>query len=660
MENNRKYEFKPDDFELTQADKKIYDQKFDTKPTTFAKDAVRRFAKNKSSVVAAFLIGALLLLAIFVPVFSPYDISRVHPTERLLLPKLVEPVEGEWSTFWNGTKIIEGVAYDPITKAPADTAYNPNAIVTLEVYDKEYMNKADTNAEGGIFIFAADKTAAKGGTVSYLEIYDEVDFTADGGYTLSFTLADPQTLVANGDFVFDKLKDLAPTEYRVFIEYGELVNGKRQDSTVQELLLKDWSSDYGEVNLDISKAMADAGLTELVDGKIRFQVKCLENKKGYIAIESLTVASTIADEALQERLTHMSMNDANRKLLLNKLNDGTFAPGYWRSNGDKGVYRAYRGNCRFVYDEYEAIYGVKTTKDITMTALQGYIANGWCEYDPAVGPESFKILNADKCPILTVLDQKEMILEISDVPIYELTCEVMGYKMMGYENMPKYLLGSDGSGYDLITISFNGLRTSFILSIIVSAICLSFGLVWGSISGYFGGNVDLFMERFVEILGGVPWIVVMTLAILLLGNNLLTFGMALCLTGWMGTAGTTRTQFYRFKGREYILASRTLGAGDMRLIFKHILPNAMGTIVTGSVLKIPGVIFSEATLSYLNLGLQGSNSFGNILSNNQKFITTAPMLIVFPAIVISVIMISFNLFGNGLRDALNPSLKGSD
>ena len=247
-------------------------------------------------------------------------------------------------------------------------------------------------------------------------------------------------------------------------------------------------------------------------------------------------------------------------------------------------------------------------------------------------------------------------LEFSDAPIHVLTCEVMGYRMMGYENMPKYLLGSDGNGYDLITISFNGLRTSFILSIIVSAICLSFGLVWGSISGYFGGNVDLFMERFVEILGGVPFIVVMTLAILLLGNNIITFGMALCLTGWMGTAGTTRTQFYRYKGREYILASRTLGASDMRLIFKHILPNALGTIVTGSVLKIPGVIFSEATLSYLNLGLQGSNSFGNILSNNQKFITSAPMLIVFPAIVISIIMISFNLFGNCLRDALNPSL----
>ncbi len=659
MDNNKKYEFQPGDFELTQANKKIYDAKFETKATTFAVDAVRRFAKNKSSVVAAFLIGTLLFLAIFVPIFSPYDVSEVNPTERLLLPKLFDPVKGEWSTFWNGTTLLSGIPYDTVNDCPVGD-YNPNAIVALEINDKEYMNKADLNAEGGVFIFAAGKTAAKGGNAPYLEIYDEVDFTADGGYTLTFTLSDPAALEANDDFVFDQLKDLAGTEYRVFIEYGELVNGKRQESNKHELLLKDWSADYGTHTLDISKAMTDAGLTELVDGKIRIELKLLDNKYGYIGIESLTVAATNVDEATQERLAYMSMDDANGKLLLNKRNDGTFAPGYWRSNSTKAVYRAYRGNCRFVYDKYEAVYGKKLTKDVTMNALQSYIANGWCEYDPAVGPESFKVLNEEKCPVISIVEQKAIAIPGTEKVAYELTCEVMGYKLLGYDHMPKYLLGSDGDGYDLITICFNGLRTSFILSIVVSAICLSFGLVWGSVSGYFGGNVDLFMERFTEILSGVPWIVVMTLAILLLGNNIITFGMALCLTGWMGTAARTRTQFYRYKGREYILASRTLGAGDMRLIFKHILPNALGTIVTGSVLSIPSVIFSEATLSYLNLGLQGSNSFGNILSSNQKFITTAPMLIIFPAIIISVIMISFNLFGNGLRDALNPSLKGSD
>ncbi len=660
MDKTQNMNFKPDDFQLTQADKKIYDTKFETKVTTFARDALRRFAKNKSSVVAAYLIGTLLLLAIFVPMFSPYDVDEVNPAEVLLPPKIVEPVKGEWSTFWNGTKIISNVPYDSIDDKILDESYNQNAIVTLEVDSKAFQNEGDPNAEGGVFIFATGKTVEKGGTVSYLELYDEVDFNAEDDFVLSYTLSDPNVLVANGDFVFDRLTDLAPTEYRVFVEYGELVNGKRQDDTKQELLLKDWSSEYGEHTLNISQAIADAGLTELVDGKIRFEIKCLEAKTGYVGIESLTVSTSSTDEALLERLDNMSMNDANGKLLLGKRDDGTFAPGYWRSNGNKGVYRAYKATCRFVYDMYEAVYGNKVTKDVTMTALKGYIDNGWCEYDPTVGIESFKILDAENCPIVSVIDQETIILEDFDEPIYQLTCEVINYKVMGYESMPQYLLGSDGDGYDLITVCFKGLRTSFILSIAVSAICLSFGLVWGSVSGYFGGNVDLLMERFCDILSGVPWIVVMTLAILLLGNNIVTFGMALCLTGWMGTAARTRTQFYRYKGREYILASRTLGASDMRLIFKHILPNALGTIVTGAVLTIPSVIFSEATLSYLNLGLQGSSSFGNILSSNQKYITSAPVLIIFPAIIISIIMISFNLFGNGLRDALNPSLKGSD
>ena len=152
----------------------------------------------------------------------------------------------------------------------------------------------------------------------------------------------------------------------------------------------------------------------------------------------------------------------------------------------------------------------------------------------------------------------------------------------------------------------------------------------------------------------------MTLCILHLGNNFGTFVLALCLTGWIGTAGRTRTQFYRFKGREYVLASRTLGSGDMRLIFKHILPNAMGTIVTSSVLMITSSIFSEASLAYLNLGLQGKQSFGVMMSTNQKYLGIYPNLVIFPAVIMALMMISFNLFGNGLRDALNPSLKGSE
>ena len=152
----------------------------------------------------------------------------------------------------------------------------------------------------------------------------------------------------------------------------------------------------------------------------------------------------------------------------------------------------------------------------------------------------------------------------------------------------------------------------------------------------------------------------MTIIILKFDSTFGTFALALCLTGWIGTASTTRTQFYRFRGREYVLASRTLGASDARLIAKHILPNAMGTIITGAVLMIPSVIFSEATISYLGLGFRNLSSLGVILSDNQKNLLSYPFQLIFPSVVIALIMISFNLFGNGLRDAINPSLKGED
>jgi ABC-type dipeptide/oligopeptide/nickel transport system permease subunit len=146
----------------------------------------------------------------------------------------------------------------------------------------------------------------------------------------------------------------------------------------------------------------------------------------------------------------------------------------------------------------------------------------------------------------------------------------------------------------------------------------------------------------------------------------------LIVSGWIGIAGVTRTQFYRYKRREYVLASRTLGAKDLRLIFRHILPNGIGTIITASILSIPAVIFTEAALSYLGYGIGHGQSFkllgielsgvsiGVLLSDGRAELFDKPYLTVFPAIIISILMITFNMFGNALRDAFNPSLRGSD
>ncbi|MBP5209499.1 MAG: ABC transporter permease [Clostridia bacterium] len=230
-----------------------------------------------------------------------------------------------------------------------------------------------------------------------------------------------------------------------------------------------------------------------------------------------------------------------------------------------------------------------------------------------------------------------------------------------------FIFGSNDYGRDIFVRLANGARFSFLLAISVSLINLSIGAVYGAIEGYYGGAADMIMERVVEILSGVPFMVVVVLFKLHLANKV---GMVGCLlfafvvTGWIGMAGRVRTQFYRFKHQEYVLAARTLGASDGRLIFKHIFPNALGTIITSCVLVIPGVIFSESSLSYLGIiNLDGTKvtSVGTLLADGSGgMLRAAPHIILFPALFISLLEISFNLFGNGLRDAFNPSLRGVD
>ena len=172
------------------------------------------------------------------------------------------------------------------------------------------------------------------------------------------------------------------------------------------------------------------------------------------------------------------------------------------------------------------------------------------------------------------------------------------------------------------------------------------------------------MERISDILNGVPFIVVATLFQIHLSAKVgavpcLLF--AFVLTGWLGTAYRVRTQFYRFKNQEYVMAARTLGAKDSRIIWKHIFPNTLGTIITSCALVIPSVVFSESMLSYLGivkLGSADTTSLGTLLSDAASIWTNYPHLMVVPAVIISLLMISFNLFGNGLRDAFNPSLRG--
>ena len=231
---------------------------------------------------------------------------------------------------------------------------------------------------------------------------------------------------------------------------------------------------------------------------------------------------------------------------------------------------------------------------------------------------------------------------------------------------PVFYFGTNDYGQDIFSCLASGGRLSFILALSVSFINFIIGACYGAVEGYYGGAVDMVMERISDILGYMPFVVVATLFNLHLQpyvGPVVALLFAFILTGWIGMASRVRMQFYRFKGQEYVLAARTLGASDRRLIFKHIFPNSLGTIITGSVLQIPGVIFTESILSYLgiiNLETSDITSIGTMLANGQGTLSTFPHIILFPALFISILEISFNLFGNGLRDAFNPSLRGAE
>ena len=247
-------------------------------------------------------------------------------------------------------------------------------------------------------------------------------------------------------------------------------------------------------------------------------------------------------------------------------------------------------------------------------------------------------------------------------------CRILYYNYYRYVNgyEPTYIMGTDLMGMDLFCAIGAGARFSLIFALIVSAINLTIGAIYGAIQGYYGGYIDLFMDRISDILSGVPFVVVTTLFQLHLSQRVGPVGsflFAFVLTGWIGMAALTRKQFYRFKGQEFVMAARTLGASDRRLMFKHIFPNAIGTIITSIALVIPGVISSETSMTYLgivDLSTFAGTTIGTLLSQGSGSATVAPHAMLWPSVFLGLLMISFNLFGNGLRDAFNPTTRGVD
>jgi len=218
--------------------------------------------------------------------------------------------------------------------------------------------------------------------------------------------------------------------------------------------------------------------------------------------------------------------------------------------------------------------------------------------------------------------------------------------------------GTDYMGRDLWVRTWKGTRYSLIIALVAVVIDIVVGMTYGLISGYFGGVVDAILQRIQEVINSIPTLVVLTILLTVMKASLSTVIIALVFTEWIPMSRITRAQVLRIKEEEFVLASKTLGASSPFILFREILPNIFGQLIIMSMMTIPNAIFYEAYLAVVGLGLtKPLASLGTLINDGFELFLVHPHAMIIPAIILSVLMLSFNLFGDGLRDALDPTMK---
>lgn len=634
------------EFEFVQRDEKIFDKKFETKPVGYFKDAMTRFAKNRANVVATIILFTLITSSILVPVLTTKNFTSQEPAVAALPPRV--PIVEHFG-FVDGTRSYSDRTVDLET-------IDEDGLGIPAGFDREFVAEGSLTNTTSVCTSRTSDSCVGGQNIIGLRgqstqtsvVSDEsFDFVRDDQPVIEF---DIENILIDGTLLNVELNigDDTDEDWRQFASFDE----------------------EGVVSFEVFEALDELDLDEDIDefsSPIQFEIVA-EIPRVNIALNSVSIYQNGEEEPFYSA----SGFDLAQYQLSAPASTGNFR----RANGEQIV-------ASFDYDVYAEAMGVRdpgaySARDTyqlleenqDICSLDGVdIDFDNVDYDDAqqlIGMEF-----SDTCPINNIYDVSSPIERDGDT-YFNFRLELNYAQYMGYDDIPYFLFGTTRSGHDLFALTWLALRTSLLVGLLVGTINITIGIIYGSISGYYGGKVDIGMERFTEVISRIPWLLTLALATAWLGASLWSLVIVLTLSGWVSVSSTTRTQFYRYKGREYVLASRTLGAKDSRLIFRHILPNGIGTIITASILMIPQVIFAESTISFLGFGIGHGQTFnifgfelsgvsiGVLLADGRSELVYNPHLTIAPAIIVSILMITFNMFGNALRDAFNPTLRGSE